>query len=80
MALRLALNHLTVTVRAGVQGSQQLLSLGSQKPQNKSENSGTAQGQGQVLKGPEEPAVHVCIQRTIQSLIFKSHRKRANLL
>lgn len=79
MALRLALNHLTMTVRAGVQGSQQLLSPGSQKPQNKSEDSGAAQGQGQVLKVPEEPVILVCIQRTIQRLIFKGDRKRVNL-
>lgn len=52
MVRSLALNHLTMTVQAGVQGSQQLLSPGSQKPQNKSKDRDAAQGQGQ---SPERP-------------------------
>jgi hypothetical protein len=52
MVLRLALNHLTMTVQAGVQGSQQLLSPGSQKPQNKGKDRDAAQGQGQSPSRP----------------------------
>lgn len=78
MILRLAQSHLTMTVQAGVQGSQQLLSGGSQKPQNKGKDNGAAQGQGQCPERPRRANSANLQSKNTPESASKSLRRRAS--